>query len=115
MSHPLLGVLREAEGWNHDTEAWVSVSEGLHENTAEIFVGDENDDIGERYFVIFFEECTHEREGIVTNQPEFPPTFERPFSSMSTCGSRKCIEGAQGWIAATTNEPGVWVPDERTS
>lgn len=116
MSHPIVSILRAAEGWHDGLESWISVSEGIRDEEADVFIGDEDDDIGDRYLVIFARECSHEREGVVTNQPGVSrPDLSRPFSSMATCGRGDCIKAAQRWVAAGTNESATYVPDERKS
>jgi len=53
----------------------------------------------------------HARTGIMTNQPDGHDQG-RPHAATSVCARPECQRRAQQWVAATTNEPAVYVPDQ---
>ena len=55
----------------------------------------------------------HRRTGIVTNQPNRGPIdMSRPHAATIVCGREECQRKAIQWVARTTNETAVYVPDE---
>lgn len=54
----------------------------------------------------------HARAGIVTNQPGAYDR-DRPHASTIVCEREECQAKAIRWVAGTTNETAVYVPDKR--